>query len=433
MIFDIINGNFRGEDLAFSLELFVAELLFLSVLKKKNKYPLKLSLAVAIYLLAIFLIPPYLNYERLFKEALFIDLFYAAVYSLFLIFLATAVNLPIYDTKKRNVVFCCIAGYCVQHICFNIWETLALFVHIPRLNAFRYLVYAVIYALFYVFLARKMRIGENVDMENMSVLVISIAVITVIIFIKFLSRYETGTSSNEFSGNMYSVTCSVLILFIQFSLYRRKEMQRQVDVIEYMWKKDKEHYRFNKEYIDSVNIKAHDLKFAVGELKRKYSDEFIHSAEEALNGLASFFHTGNDVLDVVLSEKGIYCSARNIRLTCLADGSVLNFINESDLYFCLSNALENAISAVEAVKEEDKRLVSLSLRKEKGFAFLHIENYYEGKLSLKKGRLESTKSDKKNHGYGLKSIEMITKKYGGSISYTANDQIFSLDLSFSIK
>ena len=110
----------------------------------------------------------------------------------------------------------------------------------------------------------------------------------------------------------------------------------------------------------------------------------------------------------------------------------LLFMKDVDLYSCIGNALDNAITAVEKVPEEDKKLIALSLVRKNGMLCLHIENYYVGELDIRGGILRTTKEDKRSHGIGMRSIEMIAKKYDGSVSFSGEDHIFRLNIVFAV-
>ena len=43
-----------------------------------------------------------------------------------------------------------------------------------------------------------------------------------------------------------------------------------------------------------------------------------------------------------------------------------------------------------------------------------------------------TKKDNTFHGYGTKSIERVTKKYGGSLAFRYEDNTFSLNAAFPL-
>lgn len=80
-----------------------------------------------------------------------------------------------------------------------------------------------------------------------------------------------------------------------------------------------------------------------------------------------------------------------------------------------------------------KRKISLQAKNEKGLFVMKIENTAksEGKISEKAapGLLpQTTKKDRKLHGYGLKSIQEIVQRYGGSMEITKEEERFVLFL-----
>ena len=74
----------------------------------------------------------------------------------------------------------------------------------------------------------------------------------------------------------------------------------------------------------------------------------------------------------------------------------------------------------------DQRHISLSARVEKGLFAVKVSNTY---LFLERGidgRLSTLKKDRKNHGYGLASVEEIVERYGGRLEYEAKEKEFEL-------
>ena len=45
----------------------------------------------------------------------------------------------------------------------------------------------------------------------------------------------------------------------------------------------------------------------------------------------------------------------------------------------------------------------------------------------------TTKDNKFDHGYGIKSIDLIVKKYSGDMKISINKDIFTLSILFNIK
>ena len=57
---------------------------------------------------------------------------------------------------------------------------------------------------------------------------------------------------------------------------------------------------------------------------------------------------------------------------------------------------------------------------------IKIENYYEHDIKKENGELVTTKKDTLNHGYGIKSIKSVVKKYDGEVSIDTADGWFRL-------
>lgn len=55
--------------------------------------------------------------------------------------------------------------------------------------------------------------------------------------------------------------------------------------------------------------------------------------------------TGNKVLDTVLTSKSLYCNKNGITFTCVADGTLLGFMDVMDICSIFGNALDNGSNA----------------------------------------------------------------------------------------
>ena len=182
--------------------------------------------------------------------------------------------------------------------------------------------------------------------------------------------------------------------------------------------------------MDTINIKCHDLKHQLNILSGRISDEEIQKIKEAVDVYDSAYKTGNIALDVVITMKSLVCLNKKIEFTCMVDGSRLNFMHESDIYSLFGNILDNAIEAVDKVKEAEKRVIILTLKEEKGMLFLRSENYFNGNPQIVDGLPMTTKTDTAYHGFGLKSIRNVVQKYGGNLRLDIHSDTFALDIMF---
>jgi len=156
--------------------------------------------------------------------------------------------------------------------------------------------------------------------------------------------------------------------------------------------------------------------------------------EGLINIYDSSAHTGNEALDVTLTEKSLYCNKKEIRLTSLADCSKLCFIEESDLYSLFGNAIDNAIEAVSKLSDKSKRNINLKVRNINSFVSIIVENYFSGSIVLNDEKMPvTTKQDKDYHGYGIRSIKFIVDKYHGDMKIETNQDIFTLSIIIPIQ
>ena len=191
----------------------------------------------------------------------------------------------------------------------------------------------------------------------------------------------------------------------------------------------KENYRLSAESVELVNRKYHDLKHQIQLLRSEISsDEKLHYLDEMEQEIKSYEaqnKTGNEALDVLLTAKSLQCQKAGITLTCVADGKELSFLKPTDISVLFGNALDNAFESVEKIADADKRLIHLSVARQKQFVRIRVENCCEGEIRFADG-LPVTGKDAHYHGFGMKSIRSIVEKYSGSMTVKVQDGWFEL-------
>ena len=191
-------------------------------------------------------------------------------------------------------------------------------------------------------------------------------------------------------------------------------------------------YRQSRESIDLINRKYHDLKHQIAALRAEpdpaQRNAWLDEMEADIRVYEAQNKTGNPVLDTLFTGKSLLCQKHGITLTVVADGSALNFMDSMDLCTIFGNALDNAIDGVRALPDRDKRLIHLSVSRQKSFVLIRVENYFEGQLQFENGLPRSTKGDAAYHGFGIKSIRYSVRKYGGQMDISTRDNWFELKL-----
>lgn len=424
-------------------------LMIASRLPKRKNFPLRCISCLAVLVLVSELYTYITDVLLTRNQELMQYLLYFLTSRFFCLFLLMGVSVKIiYSVGFWDALFCATTGYCLQHIQAKIDSIIMEFVitcdlfwlHETLINL---LVATSVYALFYFLFLRKQKkvvsyevnriqaalaacvVGVNIFYNSFG-----IAYLSIIIDDLRAAGLETATADRLMIFiYVMSMLVAVLALALDFSTSSAKSLEVEKAALNQILEEGKRQYESEKCNTELISLKCHDLKHQLAAMKGKIYEEQIEELTETINIFDGSIKTGNEAIDVVLTQKNLYCERHGIRLTCLLDGENYHFIPIHELYALFNNAIDNAIEAVEKLPEE-KRIISVTESVLGGLITLHIQNYFNGKLTYKAG-MPQTDKEGEGHGYGVKSIKMIAEKNGGGISIKATDDTFTLSIFFS--
>lgn len=245
--------------------------------------------------------------------------------------------------------------------------------------------------------------------------------------------YETGIGQIRTIVDLGGIA----VLYAHLIQCGELRVKRELEAVQNVLQNQYIQYKQSRESIDLINYKYHDLKHQIAVLRSETDpekrNEFLNHMEDEIKQYEAQNKTGNKVLDTVLTSKSLYCAKHDITFTCVADGTLLEFMDIMDICSIFGNALDNAIECELKIADKEKRLIHVTVSQQKNFLILRFENYYEGDLKMKEGRLLTTKKEKAFHGYGIKSIRYTVNKYDGAVSIDAKENWFELKVLIPIK
>lgn len=223
----------------------------------------------------------------------------------------------------------------------------------------------------------------------------------------------------------------IAVLFAYQSRICDYMAERELAAMDAVLKSQYDQYRNYQDSLDMIHVKYHDLKHQIAALRMETDEEkrrkWLDAMEEEVSAFETLNKTGNQVLDTILAAKLFHCRKNKIQITCVADGKLLDFMHVMDICSIFGNALDNAIEHVVLIPQEEKRLIHLSVSAKKNFVFIKIENYCETEIIKNEHSfITTTKTDKQNHGFGLRSICAAAEKYGGSVNFEQVQNWFEL-------
>lgn len=339
-----------------------------------------------------------------------------------------------------DAAYCCVQAFVLAELAASLeWQIHCFFWPDGTLHPASLLVLAAVYGA--VFLLMGWLVGRHLPSEGRlgitwrelgSAFIIAFAVFSV-------SNLSFVTGNTPFSSQYGSEVMNirtlvdlggVAILFAHLLQCGDLRVRRELEAMQNVLQNQYLQYQQSRESIELINRKYHDLKHQIAVLRAEPDaarrGAYLDQMEADIKQYEAQNKTGNSVLDTVLTSKSLYCAGANITFTCVADGSLLNFMDVMDLCTIVGNALDNAIECEEKITEPEKRLIHMTLSAQKGFVLLRVENYCEDKLTFEDGLPATTKGDRAFHGYGLKSIRYVARKYEGTVTAGISGSWFEL-------
>ncbi|MBO5327824.1 MAG: sensor histidine kinase [Clostridia bacterium] len=409
------------------IETFLVVFIFVRYAEKRNAFVLRITLALlAITASALlFSIIPLIwsNAERVTNIVYFVytcAFTYAAIYAIFNIgwtSLAFYSALAITAKLSANKVFNVLSVLLGEETFLNenvIWQVL----HVCIIVIF--------YAFIYFVFVKKYNNVEQYSFDGEKYLLPLIIVVNVV-----LEVCEIFVAASQMPDLIGLYVCGMcycgVMLFVEYSFVYKGKAKQEVSILKSIWEKDRKHYELEKENIDIVNMKCHDLRHQLRNMYQNgaFSKEEAEKIESSIHIYDSIANTENEVLDVVLSSFSLRCHKNNINLTYMVDGKHLKFMEEWDIYSLFGNMLENAFEYEQTVEPSENRFITLTIKEAMGFLSIQTKNFYTGK-NLTSEEILTTKGDPLNHGFGIKSMKDIVKKYNGKFNIITEYDMFKV-------
>lgn len=312
-----------------------------------------------------------------------------------------------------------------------------------------YSFYAAVTAAIYILFIRKQNNRLSNGRFDLRMMAVSLLVLCITVILCSLDDVYFGVlsagSENKYdiyelfvlrqTGNTFSVMCCAIVLTLMSKTVVERNLKTEVEYLQYAVRQGERQYAISKDTIDLINIKCHDIKYKINALfsgdDRPTAAE-LDDVQESISIYDANVETGNRILNVLLTEKNLYCEQNGITFSCMADGEKLAFMSAGDLYCLFGNIIDNALEAVGGIAEKERRVINLVVKCKNNMLVIQEDNYFDGEIEFLNGLPLTTKQDKDYHGFGTSSIKMIVHKYEGELSASVTDDVFHLNIIIPI-
>ena len=191
-----------------------------------------------------------------------------------------------------------------------------------------------------------------------------------------------------------------------------------------------------QEQFTKIQTLRHDMKHCLTTTAELLESGKIDSAksyvesilERKIDTSAGVISTGSPVIDAVVNSKLSECEKNKISTKFRID-TMLGNVNEIDMSILISNLLDNAI---EGCCGADSPLIELTISRQKSFLYIIVKNTISDSVLSANPNLATKKDNKSAHGFGIKSIRELARKYNGSVDFKESERFFIVEICLSI-
>lgn len=239
---------------------------------------------------------------------------------------------------------------------------------------------------------------------------------------------------------LMGTVCNIVVLENYLNV-KKIENEKNLQISEMSLQYD--YYMKQSNDMENIRKISHDIKNHLeslrGNVDYQQKQEYIDGIESKLDIYQSYYKTGNAFLDNLLHAKRLEALEKKIEFKVFADFTPFKRVKNEDLCVIVSNTIDNALRECQLMKADNPKiecLVQLKARKIKGFLSIICENSLrESQAEALRGNsvMETSKEDKKNHGFGVKNIKHVVREYGGEVSFNVVDDMFSVSILIPIE
>jgi len=226
---------------------------------------------------------------------------------------------------------------------------------------------------------------------------------------------------------LFTLWSVIILCFAIINTHEKTKKSYEADFAQGIVSTGREHYQKMNEMYDTIGILRHDYKYhlnAVSELANSGDIDGIRASLADVQALMPEhdlrYYCSNSVINALLGSYAERCTKGNIRFDVqIAIPETLSIPNY-DMCIVLGNLLENAVEA--CMKKENGRRVELMIKTQGSHLAVIVRNSFGGVI-IENGGLPV--SEKKDGGFGLRSIQAAAARYDGHILTEWDSDMFT--------
>ena len=259
----------------------------------------------------------------------------------------------------------------------------------------------------------------------LSVLPITTITLSVLMYQIILVIDSSGIKLTFVFANMLLILSNAITFEIIRVQNRLTKSEYDLKLLKNSIDEQTKHYEELKSSQEEIRQIRHNMRSicigVIAELKVgkiKNAIDQLQSNIDVIEKSSKVIDTGHPSIDSIIENKLNRCEELNIHTNLSYQYKETININEIEIAVIIGNILDNAIEACQKITNNKEIWGSITVDKQD--IIINIRN-----TAVSSNNLKTSKNNKKLHGYGLKSISHIAKKYNGYAKFFFSDNIFT--------
>lgn len=275
---------------------------------------------------------------------------------------------------------------------------------------------------------------KNLSAGYIAVMLVELFCMLVIVSCIYGIMVNEMTEKIQRRALFFCVMAVILNMFFCFLFsymsYSKSRIKLEKDMAQRQMELQKSYYERMIHQDEGMRKFCHDIGNVLQGLEVLKNRDDIEGMKEYIDDISETYrdsivlHTGNDIADYFIN--GALEELKNVgKLDYKMEGNfpAVMHMKNSDWCILIANAIDNAKEAL--LQLEQGRQFCIEVKRMKQGMWFCISNSV---VEKQKKLLETTKKNRKDHGYGIENMKSVVEKYGGKIDFRYEQNMFCMEV-----
>ena len=242
----------------------------------------------------------------------------------------------------------------------------------------------------------------------------------------FITKAALG--DEHFMLNLICIATIIILINFMIYYFMLKINKANKDHLEYklikmQYDNIKENAENTKVLYENISAVRHDMRnqllaiqtLAQNEQNKEIVDYINTITDDIFSVSQKIVFTDNEIFNAIINSRLENCRKHKITVSINIEDDIVKNIQTDVITIVISNVFDNAIEAAQMC---ENKFIIFNVRAQGKYISIYTENTYDPKYS--NINLESSKSNKAEHGFGTKNISKTVEKYNGMFKTFVN-------------